>query len=88
MPPRLRYDAPEACYGKPEPPRGPYVSDYQPVYPPVPPCCPRCRGLVLTMYGDTRCVCCGWYRQPLPLPQEPDMMKSGPVLQHIIEVTP
>lgn len=86
MPPRLRPDAPEACYGKPEPKRGPYVSDDQPVYQPVPDRCPRCRGLVVTSYHDTFCVCCGWHRQPLPLPQEPTMKKSGPVLPHIMEV--
>lgn len=78
----------EAYPGPPEPPRVPYQSDYQPVYPPIPAQCPRCQGCIVTQYEETRCLSCGWYLQPLPLPQEPTMMKSGAVLANIIEVRP
>mgnify|MGYP001582108851 CR=1 FL=1 len=76
----------EAAPCRPEPPREPYQSDWQPVYPPVPEACPRCNGMVLTAYSETRCVNCGWVRQPLPLPQELTMQKSGPCLPKVIEV--
>ena len=84
--PRIRPDAPEASAGPAEPPRPPYQSDYRPVYPPVPKCCPRCTGLIVTAYGDTKCLCCGWYRQPIPLPQETNMMKSGASLPKVVEI--
>ena len=82
----------EAAPCKPEPPRGPYVSDYQPVYPPIPKQCPRCQGCIVhdLAYYDVpatvRCLCCGWQRMPIPLPQEPTMHKSGANLPSIIEV--
>ena len=71
----------------PEPPRANYVSDDEPVMPPIPKVCPRCQGFILTQYGETKCVPCGWYLQPGPLPQEPTMMKSGASLPRVIEVT-
>lgn len=31
--------------------------------------CPRCRGLVVTQYEETRCLICGWMKNdPLPEP--------------------
>ena len=86
MPPRKRYDDPECCYGEPQAPRGPYQSDYQPVYPPIPAQCPRCHGFIITQYEETKCLNCAWYLQPLPLPQEPTMMKSGAQLPSVVEV--
>lgn len=77
---------PEAAPCKPEPPRPAYVSDYQPVYPPIPTCCPRCHGIVITSYDESYCIPCGWRLQPLPLPQEPDMHKSGASLPSVVEV--
>ncbi len=32
--------------------------------------CPRCQGLVVTQYGETRCLICAWYLNE-PLPQRP-----------------
>ena len=86
MPPRLKPDAPDACYGEPQAPRAPYVSDDQPVYPPIPAQCPKCQGCIISQYGETNCINCGWVLQPLPLPQEPTMMKSGAVLPSVVEV--
>ena len=76
----------EAYPGAPQEPRGPYVSDHEPVYPPIPAQCPKCSGFVLTQYDETTCLNCGWRLNPLPLPQEPTMMKSGAQLANIIEV--
>ena len=87
MPPLQRYDDPAPSPGRPEPPRAAYQSDAPPVWPPVPPCCPRCSGYVLTQYGETQCLICAWRLHPIPLPQEPDMMKSGPQLANVIEVS-
>ena len=75
----------EAAPCKPEPPRAAYVADARPM-PPIPKQCPRCHGLVVTAYDETRCVACGWYLHPLPLPQEPTMMKSGASLPQVVEV--
>ena len=75
----------EAAPCKPEPPRAAYVADARPM-PPIPKQCPRCQGLVMTQYDETKCLCCGWYRQPIPLPQEPTMMKSGANLPQVVEV--
>lgn len=50
-----------------EPPRAAYVSDSLPVMPPIPACCPRCKGLVVTQYEETRCLICSWYLQPIPV---------------------
>lgn len=50
---------------RPEPPRAPYVSNALPVMPPVPSCCPRCKGLVVTQYSETRCLLCAWYLNPV-----------------------
>ena len=76
----------EAYPGAPQAPRAPYVPDYQPVYPPIPARCPKCAGCIITQYDETNCINCGWVRQPLPLPQEPTMMKSGAVLPQVVEV--
>ncbi len=84
--PKQRPDVPEACYGAPQPPRPPYVPDYQSVYPPIPAQCPKCSGFIITQYEETTCINCGWRLNPLPLPQEPTMMKSGPQLANVIEV--
>lgn len=36
--------------------------------------CPRCAGLVITQYEDTRCLLCGWYYCPPVLPPiEPNL---------------
>lgn len=83
--PRIRPDAPEASAGPAEPPRAPYQG-YRPVLPPIPDQCPRCCGLVVIEYEDVRCLCCGWYLQPIPLPQETNMMKSGASLPKVVEI--
>lgn len=82
--PRNRPDACEAAPCKPEPKRPPYQAD-RPAMPPIPARCHRCNGLVVTAYEETRCLSCGWYLQPLPLPQQPTM-KSGPQLPKVVEV--
>jgi hypothetical protein len=79
--------AKEAIGLRPEPPRGPYVSDYQPVMPPVPEKCPRCKGHIITQYGDSRCLNCGFYLCPLPLPDAMETLKGGAKLPVISEVT-
>ena len=76
----------KACYGKPEPKRPPYVADRPFLYPPVPDQCPRCDGLIVTQYGETSCIPCGWRHKPIPLPQEPTMRKSGASLPRVVEV--
>jgi|CXWL01.1.fsa_nt_gi hypothetical protein len=75
----------KACYSKPEPKRAPYRAD-RPAMPPIPARCPRCQGYVLTQYNETKCLNCAWYLQPLPLPQEPTMAKSGAQLPQVMEV--
>ena len=76
----------KACYSKPEPKRPPYVADRPFLYPPVPDQCPRCDGLIVTQYGETSCIPCGWRHKPIPLPQEPTMRKSGASLPRVVEV--
>lgn len=40
--------------------------------------CPRCTGLVITQYGETRCLLCGYY----PRPAEPlDVLLPNPARQ-------
>ena len=75
----------EAAPCKPEPKRAPYRSD-RPVMSQIPKCCYRCSGCVITQHGETRCISCGWYLMPVPLPQEPTMAKSGASLPNVIEV--
>ena len=90
--PRINPCRPDACTSAAQAPRQPYQSDRPLVYPPVPDRCPKCRGCLTRerAYYDVPatvfCINCGWRLCPIPLPQEPDMMKSGPVLQNIIEV--
>ena len=85
----MPWESPEeslkSCYSKPEPKRPPYQAD-RPSMPPVPTRCHRCNGLVVTAYEETRCLSCGWYLQPLPLPQKPTMAKYGAKLPSLIEV--
>ena len=40
--------------------------------------CPRCRGLVVQQYEETRCLLCGWrLNEPLPVtPRDPYMRKE------------
>ncbi len=64
-------DAPWAINSAVEPPREPYRSDKEPVMPPVPDKCPRCKGLVVTQYDETRCLPCGWYLQPVQISADP-----------------
>ena len=75
----------EAAPCKPEPPRAAYVADARPM-PPIPKQCPRCCGLVVTAYEETRCIPCGWRLMPIPLPQQPTMHKSGANLPSVVEV--
>ena len=85
----------DKLYGKPEledeailypaePKRAPYKADLPPM-PPVPEKCPRCQGFVLTQHQETRCLSCGWYLHPEPMPlEELDTRKIGaqlPVVQ-------
>jgi hypothetical protein len=58
-------DAPWAIPSQVEPARPAYVSDKLPPMPPVPTCCPRCKGFLITQYGDTRCIPCGWVLSPI-----------------------
>jgi hypothetical protein len=41
--------------------------------------CPRCHGLVISQYEDTRCLICGWYQhpEPVPLKEYPNRGGSG-----------
>lgn len=77
-------DSPDALPYQQEPKRAAYVSDKQPVWPPIPDKCPKCTGFILTTYGESRCLNCAWYLQPIPC--EPiDTMKSGPVLPRAVQ---
>jgi hypothetical protein len=75
-------DSPDALPYQSEPKRAPYRSDKQPVWPPIPKCCPRCQGFVLTQHEESRCLNCSWYLQPIPC--DPiDTTKSGAVLPRV-----
>ena len=56
--------------------------------------CPKCNGCLTIEPGDydvadtVHCINCGMRPRMIPLPQEPTMMKSGPVLANVIEVRP
>lgn len=64
-------DAPYAIPAQPEPPRPPYKSETEPVFPPIPKRCPRCKGLicnrVIEWPDEMECFCfnCGWRLVPM-----------------------
>ncbi len=81
-------DAPWAINSAVEPPRPAYVSDKLPPMPPVPDKCPRCSGFLITQYGDTRCIPCGFYLQPIwpAVPPENRGRKIGANLPVVVRV--
>ncbi len=85
-------DAPWAITSSVEPPRAEYKSESI-VMPPIPDKCPRCSGFVLTQHGETRCLICAWYLQPImpPIPEEhrgnkTQHGKTGPQLPVVVRV--
>ncbi len=43
--------------------------------------CPRCTGLTITQYEETRCLLCGWYfNPPLDIPMREAYARKGKCL--------
>lgn len=78
---RKPHDGPEALPSQVEPKRAAYVSDREPLRPPIPKACPRCRNILMTADGETWCYACGFRLNPIPCNDPPIFGAQLPVVQ-------